>query len=169
MLPLPNISPVVKTIVMGLGNPILGDDGVGWRVAQEVQRRLGGSSHGSTSPVVVEFSALGGMSLMEGLIGYEAAILVDALDLDAVPGTVLTFQLDELQNCAAAHTGCAHDTSLQQALKMGQAMGAPLPGKITVVGIAARRPYEFSETLSAEVEASVEPAARTVLGLLTPD
>ena len=58
-----------RTIVVGLGNPILGDDGVGWRVAQAVQ---------ALAPEAdVECQALGGLSLMERLVGYQRAIIVD--------------------------------------------------------------------------------------------
>jgi hydrogenase maturation protease len=59
----------VKTIVIGLGNPILGDDGVGWQIAQQVEQQ-------SDFPpdVEVDCLALGGISLMERLIGYQKAI-----------------------------------------------------------------------------------------------
>lgn len=151
---------------MGLGNPILGDDGVGWKVAQQVERLLPSPSEEQAPDIVVDYSALGGLSLMEDLIGYDEAILIDALTLDETPGTVLTFDLDDLPNYSAEHTSSAHDTSLQDALKMGHSMGLSLPGRITVVGIAARRLYDFSETLSPEVAASVPEAAQRVLDLL---
>ena len=156
----------MKTIVVGLGNPILGDDGVGWKVAQEVERLLGPAAGDASAPIRVDYSALGGLSLMENLVGYDEAILVDALALDQPSGAVLTFPLDELPSTATGHTDSAHDTSLQEALKMGQVMGASLPQRITVVGIAAKRLYDFSESLSPEVGASVELAAKAVLDLL---
>jgi hydrogenase maturation protease len=152
--------------VVGLGNPILGDDGVGWKVAEEVERLLGPAAGGGRSSIQVDYSSLGGLSLMESLIGYDEAILVDALALDEPTGTVLSFALEDLPNYATGHTGSAHDTSLQDALKMGKAMGASLPSKITVVGIAAMRLYDFSEALSPEAAASIEPAAKAVMDLL---
>ncbi len=156
----------MKTIVVGLGNPILGDDGVGWKVAQEVERRLASSGASLGTDVAVDYCALGGLSLMESLAGYEAAILVDALAMDQPPGTVLTFPLEELPNQSAGHTTSAHDTSLQDALKMGTSMGVELPGRIMIVGIAARRLYDFSESLSPEVAGSVSLATQKVMDLL---
>lgn len=156
----------MKTIVVGLGNPILGDDGAGWKVAQEVERLLASSGPGLGTDVAVEYCALGGLSLMESLTGYQAAILVDALALDQAPGTVLSFPLEELPNQSAGHTTSAHDTSLQDALKMGASMGVELPNRIMIVGIAARRLYDFSESLSPEVANSVPIAAQKVLDLL---
>jgi hydrogenase maturation protease len=156
----------LKTIVVGLGNPILGDDGAGWKVAQEVERLLASFGAGLGTDVAVDYCALGGLSLMESLVGYQAAILVDALALDQAPGTVLSFPLEELPNQSAGHTTSAHDTSLQDALKMGASMGIELPDRIMIVGIAARRLYDFSESLSPEVAASVPMAAQKVLDLL---
>jgi len=51
--------------VIGLGNPILGDDGVGWVVVHEIESRIGEVDHLS----------LGGLSLMERLIGYEVVAI----------------------------------------------------------------------------------------------
>ncbi len=62
----------MKTIVVGLGNPLLGDDGVGWKVAEEVNQQLG-----EDSPFAVECFSLSGLSLMEQLIGYERVILIE--------------------------------------------------------------------------------------------
>ena len=47
----------MKTLVVGLGNPILGDDGVGWKVAEEVKKQLS-----SDSLVDVNCLSLGGIS-----------------------------------------------------------------------------------------------------------
>jgi hydrogenase maturation protease len=156
----------VKTIVVGLGNPILGDDGIGWKVAEEVERLLISEDAGRGMHVFVEYCALGGLSLMENLVGYDEAILIDALALDGPPGSVLTFPLDDLPNYSAEHTTSAHDTSLQDALKIGHSMGLSLPERITVVGIKAQQLYDFSETLSPDVAASVPIAAKAVMDLL---
>ena len=106
---------------------------------------------------------------MENLIGYDEAILIDALALDGAPGAVSTFPLNELPNFSAEHTTSAHDTSLQNALKMGYSMGFSLPRQITIVGITARQLHDFSEVLSADVAASVPVAAQAVMDLLAED
>ena len=151
----------MKTIVIGLGNPILGDDGIGWKVAQEVQSKI----ENLKSEIEVDCASLGGLSLMERLVGYDYAILVDALALDYPPGSVHTFSLDELPG-RAGHAASAHDTSLQNALRLGRSMGAHLPGRVTVVGVAAQPVYDFGEELSPPVNAAVSVAAQTVLDLL---
>jgi hydrogenase maturation protease len=160
----------MKTLVVGLGNPILGDDGVGWKVAEEVTRQLSlpplGRGVRGEGEVNVDCLSLGGISLMERLIGYERAILIDALASDREPGAVLVSKLSEMPDYSAFHTTSAHDTSLQNALKLGKAMGAKLPDEIVVVGIVTNRIYDFSEELSVTVGKAVPEAAKIVLDLL---
>jgi hydrogenase maturation protease len=151
----------MKTLVIGLGNPILGDDGVGWRVAEEVKKQLS-----PDLPVDVNCISLGGISLMEHLIDYEHAILIDAFALDEPIGSILVLKLSDLPNYSAFHTTSAHDTSLQNAIELGRCMGAQLPNDVDIVGIATRRIHDFSEELSPPVADAVPFAARVVLDLL---
>jgi hydrogenase maturation protease len=155
------MSKTPTTLVVGLGNPILGDDGVGWRVAELVRTRL------NDPAVAIECLSLGGLSMMERLIGYERAVIVDALqNVAGAVGEVVCLPLAALPDPAGGHTTAAHDTSLQTALRLGRAMGAALPAEITVVGIKAERVYDFGETLSPAVAAAVPKAAQMVLALL---
>ena len=154
----------MKTLIVGLGNPILGDDGVGWKVAEEVRNQLP-----PDAPVDVVCLSLGGLGLMEHLIGYQRAILIDSFLLGANDelGSILILKLSELPNYSAFHTASAHDTSLQNAIEVGRAMGAQLPEDVEVVGIATERIHDFSEELSPPVADAVPFAARIVLDLLT--
>jgi len=151
----------MKTIVIGLGNPILGDDGVGWKVAEEVKQQLV-----PDSPVDVDFLSLGGISLMEHLIGYEHAILIDAVKSDQAIGSIMVSRLSEIPDYSAFHIASAHDTSLQNALKLGKSMGVSLPKDVIVVGIATDYIYDFSESLSPPVARAVPKATEIVINLL---
>ncbi len=166
----------MRTIIIGLGNPILGDDGVGWKVAQEVQRCLGLASHAQgggeavnrpEASLEVDAVALGGLSLMERLIGYDRVILIDAMQTGTRPvGSVHVCALEDLPNPSAGHSTSAHDTSLMTALTVGRQMGLPLPQQLDVVAIEVERVYDFSEELSPPVAAAVPQACQAVLDLL---
>jgi len=151
----------VKTLIIGLGNPILGDDGVGWVVAEEVRKYLPPGP-----PVDVDCLSLGGISLMERLIGYERAILIDAFISGEEDGSIIVSKLDELPNYSAFHLTSTHDTSLQNAMEMGRRLGADLPGEVTVVGVSACHVYDFSEELSPLVQAAVPKMTAIVVELL---
>jgi hydrogenase maturation protease len=168
----------MKTIVIGLGNPILGDDGVGWKVAEEVKKQLdspsprlrhlspAGRGDGGEGEITVEFLSLGGISLMEHLIDYERAIIIDALASDQSNGSVIVLRLSELPDFSALHTTSVHDTSLQNALKLGKTMGANLPDEVIIVGIATTHMYDFSEELSPLVAEAIPKATKIVIDLL---
>jgi hydrogenase maturation protease len=150
----------MKTIVIGLGNPILGDDGVGWHIAEEVHNQLDPALH-----IDVDYLSLGGISLMEHLIGYERVILIDAFYANEESGSIHVSRLEELPNYSAYHITSAHDTSLQNALKLGKELGANLPEEIIIVGITTKHVYDFSQELSPPIEKAISKAAEIVMEL----
>lgn len=148
--------------MVGLGNPILGDDGVGWKIASETQLT------GKIPPdVTIDCLAIGGFSLMEALIGYDRAIIVDAIVTHKAPvGSVSCCKLEELANPYSGHMSSAHDTSLQNALEIGHSLGAHLPEDITVVAVEAEKVYEFSTDLTPPIAAAVPQAVGIICDLL---
>jgi hydrogenase maturation protease len=153
----------MKTLVIGLGNPILGDDGVGWRTAEQVRLQIEKLS----LPVEVDYLSLGGLSLMERLVGYENVIIIDAIYSGQKPvGSVDSFSLDELHNPNDGHTASAHDTTLMTALNAGRRLSLSLPEKVQVVAVEVKNVHDFSEELSAPVAASVPLAVDRVMELL---
>ena len=113
----------MKTLILGLGNPILGDDGIGWKIASELQQR-----EKIPSDVTIECMSIGGISLMEALIGYDQAIIIDSIVTHQVPvGTVNKSNLQDLPNHTSGHMSSAHDTSLQDALMIHALAVPPTP------------------------------------------
>jgi hydrogenase maturation protease len=154
----------MKTIVIGLGNPILGDDGVGWRVAENVRRHI------EPSPDIcidIDYLSLGGISLMEHLIGYERVILIDAFFSDQEPGSIMVSTLDGIPNYSGFHITSAHDTSLQNAMKLGTELGAQLPDDVSIVGISIKPVYDFGLELSPPILEAIPKATQIVVDLLT--
>ena len=157
------------TLVIGLGNPILGDDGVGWRIVDALEGRLAadGVARRECGEVELDRVALGGLSLMERLVDYDRVVLVDALLGPAVEGSLTVGALADTACRLAGHLDSAHDAPLTEALSAGRALGAHLPADITVVGVAVRRVDVFDEQLSAPVAAAVGPAVDAIVGELS--
>ncbi|HRH80864.1 MAG TPA: hydrogenase maturation protease [Thiobacillaceae bacterium] len=151
------------TLVIGLGNPILGDDGVGWRVAEAVSAEL------YDPDVDVLCLAVGGMTLMERLAGYRRALIVDAVVSGAPPGTVHDLPADDMHRVMPHHTASSHDLSLATALDLGRELGAELPAEIRIVGVEASPAFEFGEALSAPVADAVPEALARVRAWLEGD
>jgi len=160
---------VADTLIIGLGNPILGDDGVGWKVAERVRQRLesGAGDLRDLSDVDVNCVSLGGLSLMEQMVGYERAIVVDSMQTgQGEAGDVRIFKLEEMQNPFLGHSASTHDTSLIIALETGRKMGLKLPDEVIIVAVEAIRVYDFSEELSLPIASAVPRLVEAVLGAI---
>jgi len=165
-------------LIAGLGNPILGDDGVGWHVAEEVSFQTGIPLGDAPiplpadeiqAPITIECYALGGFSLMERLTGYDKVILIDSINTGKhAQGEVITFTLDQLADLTFGHSASAHDVSLKTALRVGRDMDIPLPDdkNVHVVAIEAQHVYDFGEELSSLIAEAVPTAANLVLKLI---
>ena len=147
----------MRTVVIGIGNPVRADDAVGLHVARAVRERASGACD-------VEELWAGGLRLVEAMSGYERAIVVDALATEGVaPGSVVRVSLDDLGACRSV--ACVHDTSLPTGLALWREAGMDVPSRITVYGIGVED-LSLREQLTPAVAAAVPRAAEAVLSQL---
>lgn len=138
----------MKTLVLGLGSSILGDDGVGLRVVREV-----GKSLKPGLATVVETNAAG-LALLDELNGYERAVIVDAIETgDYPPGHIIRLNPDSLN--FARHVSSCHDVDFATALDLGRRLGMAVPPYITIFGIEIVDPVTFSEECTPPVEQAI--------------
>jgi hydrogenase maturation protease len=151
---------MATTLIIGLGNPLVSDDSVGLRVVAELQRQLVGRDD-----VEVTEDYWGGLRLMERMIGYERAIVVDAIYTGAAPGTIHRLTTESI---ATQKSASAHDVSLPTALAFGRQAGAKLPEdrNVSLLGIEAQDLVNFSEQCTPAVAAAIPRAVREVLQIL---
>lgn len=150
----------MKTLVLGLGNPILTDDGVGVLVAEEVRRNLP-----VDTPIDIKEVSVGGLSLMESMIGYDRVILIDAFQsANGHPGTVHKMNLQDLIDISPTqHSASPHDASLVTALEAGQRLGFRLPKEITIFAIEVDNIEEFCDQPTPSVAAVIPHVTDSVL------
>lgn len=153
-----------RTLVAGIGNVFLGDDGFG----VEVVRRL--SERSARSDVTIVDFGIRGVDLTYALLdGYDRVILVDATPRGRAPGTLYVIEPDLTRVGGAEPTRLeAHGLVPTQALAMAQAMGGRLR-HVRVVGCEpARVPAgdDVEVGLSPPVAAAVEPAVALLEELL---
>jgi hydrogenase maturation protease len=152
-----------KTLVVGLGNPILTDDGVGVIVANKVEGALG--LLGLDSVTVTEAS-VGGLRLMELMVGFDRVILIDAIltSNGAKPGTIQFLSLEDLRDISPTqHSTCAHDTSLITALELGKHLGLHLPDDIIIYAVEVANVSDFSDQPTPTVAEAVPKVTELVL------
>jgi hydrogenase maturation protease len=143
-------------VIIGLGNPLLTDDGVGLRIAAELGRRLAGRKGFTT----VELHA-GGMWLMEAMAGHERAVVIDAMVGGGAAGSVYRLDVADLSRARTADS--THDASLPVALELGRAAGLELPGDVRIWAVEAADVETFGERLTPDVERAVPRVVERVL------
>jgi hydrogenase maturation protease len=137
----------MKTIVLGLGNPLFGDDGVGATVARKLKSRLAGRE------VAVEAAVVGGLDVLEMLEGFDRAIIIDAVQTKGgQPGSIYRLEEDQV---ASDVKGSPHQLDCLAALGLGRRAGLSLPADIIVLAIEAATLAGPSETISKEVCAAI--------------
>jgi len=158
----------MRTIIIGLGNPILSDDSVGIKVARSIREKI---SPGDDIDVAEVYA--GGIRLMDAMVGYDRAFIVDAMVTGSnAPGTIRSFRLSEL--ISTRNLLCAHDMNLPTAIEMGRMLGMHLPSEIMIWGIEASDVEAFGEELTEDVAKAVPIVIEKIMsdlkkGLRTKD
>lgn len=154
----------MKTLVLGLGNPILTDDGVGIHVV-----RAAATLCGPASGVAFAEASVGGLRLLDLLAGYERVVLVDAIQTrEGPPGTIYRLGTGDLQ--ASLHAGTSHDLSLPAALALGRRLGMRLPadGGLTILAVEVEDVLAFGEHCTPAVERAIPRAVEAALAECFP-
>lgn len=143
----------MRTLVLGLGNELAGDDAVGVLVARAVREELDGLAD------VVESSAAG-MALIEVFAGYERAIVVDSIVTGRhAPGTIVEMGLGEIGHVVAPSV---HQAGLPELAAVAERLGLRFPEETRVLAVEVLDPYTLGAPLSEPVARAVDALARRV-------
>jgi len=136
----------MKTIILGVGNQILGDDGVGIYVAKELEKRCP-----VKEGIDFEYVSWGGFRIIDVLQNYEKAIVIDAIDTGEKPeGYIHVLTHESLLH--SIRMVSFHDVSFATAIELSSVLNIPMPESIFIYGIEVRDIGIFREGLT--------PAAR---------
>jgi hydrogenase maturation protease len=148
-----------KTLVLGIGNTLLSDEGVGVRMLDWMQRHF---------PALTGIRYLDGGTLSFTLAPYiedaDNLIVIDAAELDAAPGTVQVFADAEMDRFAGKTKRSVHEVSLGDLLAIAHLSGA-MPANRALVAIQPRV-VDWGNRLSNPVKQALPEVANRVLALL---
>jgi hydrogenase maturation protease len=149
----------VKTVIIGIGSLLRGDDAIGIRVAEAIEREA------LPPDVRVVTTTAAGLALLDLLTGYEKALIIDAVQTrQGKPGEVYRLGLDDLP--APLHSFTVHDVSVRSALDIGRKMGLPLPGETVIFAIEVADVTPLRENCTPKVEGTISKAVSLVLNEL---
>jgi hydrogenase maturation protease len=144
-------------LVLGVGNPIIGDDGVGIYVARMLRERLRGARG-------VEFKELsvGGLKLVEEMLGYEEVYVLDSYSApNAQPGRIHEFAPEQFED--TMHVSSPHGTTFAMALKLYQDLEPnKIPGRIRIFTVEIDPEFAYREGLSSPVREAASKLGESV-------
>ena len=147
----------MKIIVLGVGNLILGDDGVGIHVVNELRKKI------QNPNITFEDAITGGMNLLDLILGYDKAVIIDAVKSETYKtGTVKRIPISDFNTM---HSCNPHDVSLIEAIKMAKKLGeTKIPSEIVIIGVMMKKiPCDFGEELSKDIATAVPKAVEITL------
>jgi hydrogenase maturation protease len=146
----------MDTLILGMGNPILKDDGVGLRVAEKLQDKI----HSQNTTVMV--TELGGINLLELLVGYDQAIIIDSIKTSkGKPGHI--YRLGPESILGSRHTNSTHGIDFAAILELGKRLGMKMPQKIVIFAIEAEDISTFGEKCTLAVNQAIFVCMRRVM------
>ena len=144
-----------RTLVLGIGNILLRDEGVGVRVVEAMRRLALGQDidyiDGGTS----------GADLLDEVADRPKVIVVDAAKADAAPGTVFRFGVDDLMQ-GGEHALSLHEFGLLETLMAAKHLGCA-PREVVIFGVQPKEVHAGLE-LSREVAGVLPKVIELVLG-----
>lgn len=148
-----------QIVVLGIGQPFRGDDGVGLAAVTAWKQAYPSTA---ANPILsIQEEPLPGLSLLSLLADYQAAILVDAVQSGAPPGTLHTLQIDELEAFSTA-ARFAHGWGLAETLRLGQIIAPSfIPKRLQILGIEAIQ-FDLGHKLSPAVRVVLPQAAARI-------
>jgi len=147
----------MRTLVLGIGNEILGDDAVGIHIAHRVIRQAG------TRDITVKETTSTGLELLELIRGYDRLIVVDAvIAAGPVPGKIRRRELADIPNTGNSIT--PHEGSLSAVIELGKALfPGEMPIKLVVYTVETGDVEHVTDEMSSDVRKAVFITAGLIL------
>ena len=153
-----------KTIIAGIGNRLLSDDGFGPRVIDLLSQK--------DLPERIELRDMGtaGISIASDLSEYTRAVFLDTMEMDGPPGKLIVSRLlveETEKDVIDLSRMTLHDAGLEGLLKFAKAIDT-LPEKVFLIGCKPKS-LEVGIALSDEVDTATHEAVKKVLDLIEKD
>jgi hydrogenase maturation protease len=142
-------------LILGIGNPLMGDDGVGIRTAEIIAEK------NLPEGVTVQEAGLPGWGLPSWLEGRSSVILVDAVQMGAAPGEWKRFHPKDLRVVLEDGSLSLHEPGLAAGLALTEALNM-LPENLTLYGVQPAQ-TNTGDGLSAEVSACLPNLVQAIL------
>ncbi len=144
----------MKTLILGIGNPILTDDRVGIKIAQKLKEE-------KPELEVVETSEAG-ISLLDLIVGYNKLIIIDSIKTEkGKPGDLYRLELEDLK--PAKDVSSSHGIGIATAFKLGQRLEYSMPKYTSIYAVEIKDNTTFGEKCTREVRERIPFIAKQII------
>lgn len=144
----------MKTLILGVGNPILTDDVVGIKIAREIKK-------GNPDLEVIEVSEAG-LTLLDHVVGYDKIIIIDSIRTErGKPGSLYKLKLEELK--PTMDLSFSHGIDIATAFKLGEGLGYKMPKFVSIYAVETKDSTTFGENCTQEVERRIPFIAKQIM------
>ena len=146
------------TLILGMGNPILSDDGVGLTAAAWLRGRIPGAD--------VASSAMIGLSLFDLIVGYDTLFIIDAMTTrGGKPGDLKKIGPDDRQG--TLHLFSSHGLNIFELMELGARCGYDMPRLAAVYGIEIGDEVAFGKELSPALASKLPAIVEGIIDDIT--
>ncbi|MBN1270953.1 MAG: hydrogenase nickel incorporation protein HypB [Candidatus Aminicenantes bacterium] len=152
----------MKTLVLGLGNELYGDDGVGLHVVRFLRDEINSLAFRPScyQNVFFEECALTGLALLDVIEGYDRLIIVDTIKRShPKAGKVYHIDGKKLRHIPGPSP---HYVSIPQTIDIGREAGLKMPESVEIIAVEAKNIYDLGEGLTEEMQKSIPEIIETI-------
>ena len=142
----------MRTIVVGLGNPIMGDDGIGARLVDRLK--------GDFPAWIFEKVIAVGWELLDLCADFDRLVILDAMKIGEPTGTVRRFP--DFKAGATLHLAASHGLDLFTSVELGKILYPHFPAEVVVYGIEVENPFDFHEGFTPVVKEKLEDIVEAI-------
>ena len=143
-----------KILILGMGNPILSDDGVGLVMAERLRKRIKNAE--------VAANAMIGLGLLEQIIGYDKVFIIDALT--SPDGNIGELKIiSENNGCGSLHLFSSHGLNIFDLMELGKRCGYAVPDLVAVYGIDIGNESAFGMRLTPTLHKRMDGLERAIV------
>ena len=156
----------MKTLVLGLGNELYGDDAAGIHVIRRLKKDFeeGKIDARLFKDVELEECSLSGLALLEVIVGYDTLVLIDTIKKPLpVTGTIHLMEGKDLRHIPGPSP---HYVSIPQAIEIGEKLELQVPSRIKIIAVEAKNIYNLGEELTEEMTKAIPAIVEQVKKVL---
>lgn len=148
-----------KILILGLGNDVLGDEGLGIKIVDDFKDK------GLFPDVKYEIACTGGLNLLDYINGFDTVLIIDTTcGNDCRPGTIHYYKPRTFRE--TLHLSSEHDASFLTVLETGKKLGFKIPDQIDILAIEIIRDLYLSENFSDNIKCQYDEIRSEIINFI---